>query len=83
MYGAGGRVEIVYLFDGKEVNVVEKEFRYLKPLAELKDRKDVKLVSTNNYSINKLTGDVIGGKKVERAKEIFMEMMRQITLSIK
>lgn len=83
IYGASGRVENSYLFKTSFVEVIERNFRYDKPMSEIKSDNDVKLSDSTNYILSLDDGKIIKGKSNNQASEIYKVFLKTVPLTIK
>jgi hypothetical protein len=83
IYGASGRVETSYLFNISSVEAIERNYKYDKPLSEIKSDYDAKLSDSSTYILSLDDGKIIKGKSSNQATEIYKEFLKTVALTIK
>jgi hypothetical protein len=83
IYGAGGRNDIFYLFNGDTVNVIEKNYIYQKPLEQVKSDADMKFIDSTTYSLSISNRNLIKGKSSNKAVDFLKSFIDKVPLKLK
>lgn len=82
IFGAAGRIEILYLVKDSLVEAIEYTYRYKKQLTEIKDENDIELSDSAKYVVDKKTGAVIRGEGNAQATQTYSAIIKKIPVSL-